>query len=131
MPSQNAVLTRGLPQRSRQAVYLRLNGKYLREAEELLAKRDYAQASEKLWGAVAETIKALAAKRALQLGTHRSLGEFVVKLHKEHPDLGLMSAFRDANALHTNFYEDWLPPELVLDGARAAKEFVEKLKRFV
>jgi len=103
----------------------------LREAEELLSKKDYAQACEKLWGAVAEIIKAVAAKRGVQLGTHRSLGDFLVKLHKEHPELGLMGAFRDANALHTNFYEDWLPPELVLDGARATKEFVEKLRRLI
>jgi len=115
----------------REAEYLRLNGKYLKEAEDLLAKRDYAQASEKLWVAVAEIIKAIAAKRGVQLGTHRSLGDFVVKLHKEHPDLGLMGAFRDANALHTNFYEDWLPPYVVLDGARAVKEFIAKLKRFI
>lgn len=30
--------------------YVRLNGKYLAEAEALLDKADYAQASEKLWG---------------------------------------------------------------------------------
>lgn len=36
---------------------LRLNGKFMREAEELLAKGDYVQASEKLWGAAAEISK--------------------------------------------------------------------------
>jgi hypothetical protein len=27
-----------------------------------------------------------------------------------------------------NFYEDWLPPEVVLDGAEAVKDMLAKLK---
>ena len=34
--------------------YLRLNGKYLSEAEDLIERQDFAQASEKLWGAAAD-----------------------------------------------------------------------------
>jgi hypothetical protein len=37
--------------------------KFLREAEELLAKGDYVQASEKAWGAAAQMVKAVAAKK--------------------------------------------------------------------
>jgi len=36
-----------------------LNGKYLQDAKALLDKQDYVQASEKLWGAVAQIIKAM------------------------------------------------------------------------
>lgn len=114
--------------RARQAEYQRLNGKYLREGLELLAKKDYSQASEKLWGACAVIIKAVAAKRGVELGTHRSLGDFVVKLHKEHPEWSLMNTFREVNALHTNFYEDWLPPEIVEDAAETVKAFIARLK---
>ena len=114
--------------RTRQAEYERLNSRYLREAEKLLAKKDYAQASEKLWGACAEIIKAVAAKRGSRLGTHRSLGEFIVKLQKEHPEWELIDAFSIANNLHMNFYEDWMPAEIVEKNAQTVKEFVEKLK---
>ncbi len=108
--------------------YLRLNGKYMSEAQELLGKGDYAQASEKLWVAAAEMIKAVAAKRSKMLGTHRSLGEFISELHREHPAWGLLRNFNAANSLHTNFYEDWLPPDVVLDGADAVRDLVSKLK---
>ena len=54
-----------MARRSRLAEYERLNGKYLREAEELLEKKDYPQASEKLWGAAAEIVKAVAAGRGI------------------------------------------------------------------
>jgi len=113
---------------SREAQYTRLNGKYLKYAEGFLRKKDYAQASEKLWGACAEVIKAVAAKRGKQLGTHRSIGEFVTKLHKEHPDWNLIDSFNIASNLHVNFYEDYLPPEHVLRSEKVVKEFVKRLR---
>jgi hypothetical protein len=69
--------------------YRRLNGKYLREAEELQAWKDFPQASEKFWGAAAEIIKTVAAKRGSTLGTHRSLADFVESLQQERPELDL------------------------------------------
>jgi len=113
---------------SKEAQYAKLNGKYLSDAEELLHKKDYAQASEKLRGACAGVIKAVAAKRGKELGTHGSLGEFVTKLHKEHPDWNLIDAFNYANSLHVNFYEDHLSPEHVLRGEKMVKEFVKWMK---
>ncbi|MGQ9469058.1 MAG: PaREP1 family protein [Nitrososphaerales archaeon] len=44
------------------------NGKYLREAEEYLAKKDYPQASEKFWSPAVEIIKASVAKRGITFG---------------------------------------------------------------
>lgn len=43
--------------------HLKLNGKFLKDAKALLDKQDYVQASEKLWGAAAQVIKAIALKR--------------------------------------------------------------------
>jgi len=43
--------------------YLKLNDKYLMDAYALIAKEDFVQASEKLWGAAAEIVKAIAARR--------------------------------------------------------------------
>ena len=117
-----------LAKRERQVTYVKLNGKYLRESQRLLAKGDYAHASEKLWGAMAEIIKAVAARRGLELGTHRSLGEFVSKLQSEHPDWDLVPAFGLGNALHTNFYEDWLPPDHVELYGDVIRHFIEKLQ---
>ena len=51
-------------------------------------------------------VKAVAAKRGLSLGTHRSLGDFVVPLEKKHPRLGLINDFSIANNLHINLYGD-------------------------
>ena len=103
--------------RSKATTYERLNGKYLREAEELLEKNDLPQASEKLWGAAAEIVKAIAAKRGIRLGTQKSLAQFMEKLQAEHPELHLARGFDAAQVLHINFYEDHLPQRTVTDRA--------------
>ena len=105
--------------------------KYVKEAEDLLAKGDHVQASEKLWGAAAEVVKEIAAKRGVELRTHGDLWEFVTKLRIELKDPELSRLFLQANYLHQNFYEGILPLEAVIDGAEAVKEFIGKLERLV
>jgi hypothetical protein len=95
--------------------YLRLNGKYLKEAESLMEKGDYVQASEKFWGAAAEVTKAVAAKRGKTIESHGELFNFVSKLRDELGDPELPRLFASASALQQNFYEDWLPPATVRD----------------
>ena len=108
-----------------------LKGKNLREAEELLEKKDYPKASEKLWGAAAEMIKAVAAKRGFALGTHRSLAEFVERLNREYPELDLGRAFDAAEGLHINFYEDHLPEATVRRRADVVREFVRRMEQLL
>ncbi len=113
------------------AAYLVLNGKYLREAKELIIEKDLPQASEKLWGAAAEMVKAVASKRGVELGTHASLWDYVGKLDRENPGLGLIDLFSYAGNLHVNFYEDMLPPAYVNRGFHLVQEFVSKLRKLL
>jgi len=96
-----------------------------------LEKKDYPQASEKFWGAAAEIIKTVAAKRGITLGTHRSLAEFVERLHREHPELDLATAFDAAEGLHINFYEDHLPESTVKRRAEAVRRFVDRMQQLL
>ena len=108
--------------------YLKLNSKYLFEAQQLLGKKDLAQASEKLWGAAAEIVKAVAAKKRLELGTHASLWAYVEELDRQNPGLRLIEQFSYAGNLHTNFYENWLSTGYVVRGMSVVKDFVDKMK---
>jgi hypothetical protein len=101
-------------------VYVKLAEKYLREAEDLLAGGDFVQASEKLWGA-ALMDKAVAAARGLLLRSHGDLFKFVKSLGDEAGDPELRRLFAVASALHQNFYESWLPPEVVKEYAQDVK----------
>jgi HEPN domain-containing protein len=111
--------------------YLNLNNKYLKEAEALIRKGDYVQASEKFWGAAAEIVKAVAAKRGIELKSHGELHGFVTRLKKELAEPELTRLFGTAATLHQNFYENWLPAETVVDYGEAVKELVSRLGKLV
>jgi hypothetical protein len=84
----------------------RLHNKYLTNADKLLSEGDLSQASEKYWGAIAEIVKNIAAKRKIRLKTHQDIRDFMRLLDEERPDLNLWSEFGVAQYLHSNFYED-------------------------
>ena len=107
--------------------YLALNHKYLREADALLEKGDYVQASEKFWGAAAAKVKSVAAQRGVDIRSHEGIHKFVVRLSDELKDTELLRLFAAAASLHQNFYENWLPPEMVMNYSEAVKELVSRL----
>jgi len=111
--------------------YLVLNRKYFKEAEGFLAKGDSVQAGEKLWGASAEIVKAVAAHRGLELRTHADLWEFATKLSSELGDSEILKLFATANYLHQNFYENVMTLQAVRASAEAVKQFVEKVEKLL
>ena len=76
--------------------YVALNGKYLEDAERLLEAGDYSQASERLWGAVATALKAIAAERRWRRSSHYDLRQ-AIELYQETRDEDLLTAFSIAN----------------------------------
>ena len=116
---------------SKVELHLKLCEKYLKEAEELLAKGDYIQASEKAWGASAQIVKAVAAKEGRELRSHGELHKFVVELRNRLNDSEISTLWSSATSLHQNFYENWLPEDMVKDLIENVKKFVEKLRKLV
>jgi uncharacterized protein (UPF0332 family) len=112
----------------RAELHLKLCEKYIREAEELLAKKEYAQASEKAWGAAAQMVKAVAAREGRELRSHAALWEYVDELAERLGDVELRRLWRTANALHQNFYENWMPPREVELSVKDVKALLEKLR---
>jgi HEPN domain-containing protein len=103
--------------------------KFMREAEELLAKGDYVQASEKAWGAAAQMVKAVAAEKGKELKSHGDLWRFVLEVACENDELRRL--WHVANTLHQNFYEGWIPPEGVRRAVEDVKRFVEKMRELL
>jgi hypothetical protein len=116
---------------SRVEMHLKLCEKYLRGAEDFLAKGDYVQASEKAWGAASQMVKALAARRGREIRSHGDLHRFVAELSREKGDREIITLWFSASSLHQNFYEEWLPEEAVRGGVENVKSFIEKLRRLL
>jgi len=110
---------------------INLSEKYFSEAKELLKEGDYVQASEKLWGAASQMVKAVAAKRNLELRSHSDLNRFVAELRREANEPEIRRLWQIATSLHQNFYEAWLPGETVKESAEDIKRFREMLERML
>jgi len=114
----------------RAELYARLSEKYLREAEDLLSK-DHVQASEKLWGAAALMVKAVAASRGISISSHGELFSFVRRLGEEERNPELRRLFSVASTLHQNFYENWLREDVVREYSEDMKQLVAELKKLI
>jgi hypothetical protein len=124
-------MNEGIDPADRTELYLRLSEKYLRDAEELLAKGDYVQASEKLWGSATLMVKAVASSRGVSVSSHGELFSYVRKLGKELGNPELRRLFSVASTLHQNFYENWLSGDVVREYAEDMKQLVGELKKLV
>lgn len=115
---------------TRAEIHLKLSEKYMKEAEDLISRRDYVQASEKAWGAAAQMVKALAAKEGRILRSHGELWAYVDEFAEKLGDVELRRLWRTANALHQNFYENWMPPRDVEYALKDVEVLVEKLRKY-
>ncbi len=104
---------------------------FLAQARQELAKGDLRQASEKGWGAAAQMVKAVAERRDWEHNGHAMLYQVVRRLVEETGDNQLGTFFHVAGNLHSNFYEDWLPTEMVESGLDSVTEMVDRLKQLL
>ena len=69
---------------------------------------DLRQASEKLWGAAAQAMKSVAQRNGWEHKTHAHAYGVVNRLTDATNDRRIRGWFLHADALHTNFYENWM-----------------------
>jgi len=114
----------------RAEMYWDMSEEYLRRAKEDFGRGDLKQASEKIWGAAALGVKAVAYMRSgNRLKSHGELWEYVNKLVIETSDEELGRLWRTAISMHVNFYENWAPREEVERSLKDVEKFLEKLKK--
>ena len=107
---------------------------FRRGAWKHLDENDLAQASNKAWGLVAETIKAISAQHGGYIHTHRSIwmvARELSRLAEASGDLEtrrlISNSFMIARSLHSNFYEDKADAVEVADGLRQCEELSDLL----
>jgi uncharacterized protein (UPF0332 family) len=125
------LIAQKLDPRGRVSVYLRLHEAFLREAEEEYAKGDLVQASEKLWGAVASLLNAIAEIRGWEHHSHRDYDIIVENLFKETGDRELLTCFGMAERLHANFYHNFMSKETFELHRDYVLKLINKLKEFI
>ena len=99
-----------------------------------LDENDLDQASNKAWGLVAETVKAISAHYGGIIHTHRAVWQVVRELARLVGDAGdletqrwINNSFRVARSLHFNFYEDRDQEDEVIAGLMLCEELSRRL----
>ena len=105
-------------------------------AWEHLDKDDLAQASNKAWGLVAETVKDISAQHGRIIHTHQGIMNVVDELALMVAGAGdvdtarwIGAALATASRLHINFYENELSENVVIGGLMQCEELAELLRR--
>lgn len=98
----------------------------------MIVQRDRLQASEKLWGAAAHRVKALAAARGWPYQSHAD-GQVIVRHLAHHAgDPQISALFKVALDAHQNFYDDrWEDNDfaVALEHVRALIDLLDAAER--
>ena len=89
---------------------------------------DLRQASEKFWGAAAQAMKAVATRRGWEHKTHAHAYQVVNNLTRLTGDRQIREWFNHADALHTNFYEDWMDAADIRSYADDVSQLISRLE---
>lgn len=111
--------------------YLEGAQQLLEQARQELESGDLRQASEKIWGACALAIKAHAlARKGLRLESHRDLWIYKNEVARELGDW-VRIAFKLADSMHKNFYEDLATREDVEDVLREVEKLIKSVAQIL
>lgn len=93
---------------------VQISRRLIRQAREELDAGDRLQATEKVWGAFAQMMKAHGQQRGwLNLGSHRTVGHIAQQLAAEYDERAIIHAYVAADNGHRNFYDNEMsPPEI-------------------
>ena len=100
---------------------------YLANAAATLRERRPEKSSEFLWGAMAESLKAMAALKDIRLRTHIEIRRYARDVAKQLNDERLLEAYSVAESLHSNFYEGMFDTGQVMRHSRAIRYAVNTL----
>ena len=89
---------------------------YYENSQETLKKKEFGKAGELLWGAIAETVKALFLHDAGKpINSHEAIRDFLKKISTVYNKEILEKWRRSADNLHVNFYETFLDENTFLE----------------
>ncbi len=111
------------------ATLYQMRDQYRANAEHAIEAGELRKASELLWGAVTQQLKALAATRNIVITSHGQFFDFLRQLSSETKEAALYKDFVALNALHRNFYDETIPPDVFPDYYEKAIQYIARLDK--
>ena len=93
---------------------VQISRRLIQQSREEIDRGDRLQATEKVWGALAQMLRAHGQQRGwFNLGGHRTVGHIARQLSDEYDDRRIITAYVAADNGHRNFYDNEMsPPEI-------------------
>ena len=107
--------------------HMEISRRLIRQADDELRDGDVLQASEKAWGSVVHSLKAIARMRRWSHGGHYQLGLIIRRLAAETGNPDMRRLFSVAESLHANFYNDWKHADAVREDIEDVKTLLAML----
>ena len=101
---------------------------FLTVADDEFAAGDMLQGSEKMWGAAAHALKAIAEQRGWVSYEHALLYVIARQLSEEFHSHELYVRFMTASGLHSNFYGDFMDESAVRHSLSVTKAMLRQLE---
>ena len=108
--------------------YLRRRDEYWNNGLKYIGEGKYSKASEFLWGAAAQSMKAVAEMRGISITKHSMFFDFMRELSKELEDEELYKSFSLLNELHRNFYDEYMGPTDIQIHVENAGRFLQRME---
>ena len=108
--------------------HVRRRDDYYNNALKYAATGKFPKASEFLWGAVTQSLKALAATRDINIASHAAFFSFTRDISKELEDEEFHKSFLFLNTLHKNFYDEVIDPKDFQMYHKEAESFLRKIE---
>ena len=109
--------------------YAAISRQFVAHAREQLAQGDRLQASEKVWGAANYALKAVAIQRGWRHREQRTIFAIANQLSEEMQDPSYSARLLNAQAIHYNFYDDYLGEDDIIRGIESVAGYVAELER--
>ena len=105
-----------------------MSRRFIAHARDELDRGDRLQASEKLWGACAHALKAVAIQRGWSHTKHRDIHSIAIQLGHEFNRQDFETRIIVANWLHENFYENVEEEDSIRRAIDEAEDFIADLE---
>jgi len=118
-----------IDRKERGRTYLNQSLEHFENASKAFKDGNPEKAGEFLWGSVATALKALAmAKRGIEIRSHNQFWEIARELTRETGDVTIYESYKEANSLHSNFYDSRLSLDDIKNSSKKIAELVKKLR---
>ena len=107
--------------------HLRKALEFLEHSSQEFDSGDALQGSEKLWGAAAHSVTAIAMQRGWKCGSHKDLMDATERLAEERADPLLASDFAIARYFQANVYHDFMEEYEIAEDRPAVDRFVHRM----